>query len=275
MIMDDGGVLPRYSTHGMDRKLDFGAEVDDVNVTFEQVIYRPASRNVRPPPLPAMFDEPSFATDLLEMSTPMRPTTGTKRDTTRAGRSIRDAGIPLTYGGHVHNSSSADEGIGFDDTPVQEMYSDDLDEESFNNTISSVPSPAPRIAALPVRRDDERVATIYRHRRDESADTVEDTTINREMDELEREAEELERRALASGASGGRGKLELRLMRKKAESFWEFGLTLRTFRRWLQVFENERVSSSFRGDEKGNVDGVRADFTISMLGCADRATSSN
>ncbi|KAJ9099155.1 hypothetical protein QFC21_004034 [Naganishia friedmannii] len=229
--------LPRYSTHVMDWKLATGGEVDDVNVTFEQDIYRPVSRTARPLPpaaTAAMFDEPSFATDLLETSTPIRPTTATNRDTTAAGRPTRGPGIPLAYAGDVYG----DEAIGFDDSPFQEIHDDE--EESFNNTISSVPSPAPRIAPLPLRRDEaERVATIYRHRRDAS-DTAEETTINLEMDALDREAEELERRALMGAAGGGRGKLELRLMRKKAESFWEFGLTLRTFRKWLQEFEYER-----------------------------------
>ncbi|KAJ9116344.1 hypothetical protein QFC22_004784 [Naganishia vaughanmartiniae] len=244
--------LPRYSTHAMDRKLAAGESVDNINVTFEQDIYRPLSRTARAPVVAeAMFEEPSFATDLLEMSTPIRTTTTEKRDTTDVARSTKDPGIPLAYAGPIYSSSSAYRGNGqaidLDDTPLQGTYSG-VEEESFNNTISSVPSPAPRIAAaLPFReKETERVATIYRHRRDTStSDTVEDTTINLELDELEREAEEMERRALAGTASGGRGKLELRLMRKKAESFWEFGLTLRTFRRWLQVFEYERIARTF------------------------------
>lgn len=247
--------LPRYSTHKMDRKLASGAEVDDVNVPFEQDIYRPISRTARPPPPAAlMFDGPSFATDLLETSTPIRPATAMKRDITDPGQTTTESGIPLAYAGQVYNSSSVkesiDQAIGFDDASLQEMYDNDVEEESFNNTISSVPSPAPRIAAAAPRakhETDRVVATIYRHHRDPS-DTVEDTTINLEMEALEREAlereaEDMERRALAGAASGGRGKLELRLMRKKAESFWEFGLTLRMFRKWLQEFEYERVSS--------------------------------
>jgi hypothetical protein len=60
------------------------------------------------------------------------------------------------------------------------------------------------------------------------------------MEDLEQQAEALERAFLLN--SGGRGKQELRIMRKKAESFWEFGLTLRTFRHWLESYEHERVS---------------------------------
>jgi hypothetical protein len=249
--------LPRYSTHKMDRKLASEAEVYDVNVPLKQDIYRPISRTARPPPPAAlMFDGPSFATDLLETSTPIRPATAMKRDITDPGQTTTESGIPLAYAGQVYNSSSVkggiDKAIGFDDASLQEMYDNDVEEESFNNTISSVPSPAPRIAAAApqAKHETDRVATIYRHHRDPS-DTVEDTTINLEMEALEREAEDMERRALAGAASGGRGKLELRLMRKKAESFWEFGLTLRMFRKWLQEFEYERVSSVSMQEEGG------------------------
>lgn len=235
-------ILPRYSRHDRDVRLEAGDPVEDLNLTYgDQKYQAPSVRTQSRAPVladPALFDPPSFATG-LDMSTPIRPTSRMRNT-----HAVRDPSVPATYGGIVYAStvnSGSESRKAYDDTALME-----LQDESFNNTISSVPSPPPRVLALPsgpaksqrgYRPSVESTtnALISLHLR--TAEPI--TSGLLEMHQLEQEAEAMEKAFLYT--AGGRGKQELRIMRKKAESFWEFGLTLRTFRHWLQSYEHERV----------------------------------
>lgn len=215
--------------------------MEDRHVTFRDQKYQTSLGNTRlraeTDTIAQFFDPPSFATG-VDMSTPVRPASRAQNP-----QPTRGSQLPITYGGHVY-ASTVDS-----DSPRRRQFEDtallDLQDESFNNTISSVPSPPPRIAALPSRLAEPM------HARRSSIESVSSAiatlhvrsstqpAVLSEMEELEEQAEALERAFVMN--SGGRGKQELRIMRKKAESFWEFGLTLRTFRCWLQSYERERV----------------------------------
>lgn len=239
---NQGTALPRYSTHGRDVQLDAGDVVEDLHVTFRDHKYQTPLNGTRTraetDTIAQFFDPPSFATG-VDMSTPIRPASRAK-----ATQALRDPSVPVTYGGHVYASTV---GSGsplrqeFDDTALLE-----LQDESFNNTISSVPSPPPRIAALssrfiePAQVHRTSVESVSSAIGSLQTRTTTAPAVVSEMENLEQQAEALERAFLLN--SGGRGKQELRIMRKKAESFWEFGLTLRTFRHWLESYEHERVS---------------------------------
>lgn len=235
--------LPRYSTHGRDLRLEAGNPIEDLDVSFQDQKYQAplagtASRTQIRAEAP-LFDPPSFAAG-LDMSTPVRPASRA-RNTHIAPR---DPSVPATYGGVVY-ASTVDSG-----SPPRRTYDDtalmELQDESFNNTISSVPSPPPRVLALPSRTLKPELE--YRPSVDSATNALESLHLRPtahmtsgllEMHQLEEEAEAMEKAFLHT--AGGRGKQELRIMRKKAESFWEFGLTLRTFRHWLQSYEHERV----------------------------------
>ena len=235
-------ILPRYSTHDRDVRLEAGDPVEDLNLTYRDQKYQaPFSRTQSRAPVhadPALFDPPSFATG-LDMSTPIRPASRLRNT-----RADRDRSVPATYGGVVYAStvnSGSEPRKAYDDTALME-----LQDESFNNTISSVPSPPPRVLALP--SEPAKPQRGYRSSVESTTNALESSHLRTtepmtsgllEMHQLEQEAEAMEKAFLHT--AGGRGKQDLRIMRKKAESFWEFGLTLRTFRHWLQSYEHERV----------------------------------
>lgn len=133
---DRDNVLPRYSTHGRDLKLEAGNVVEDLHVAFRDYKYQTplAGTRVRTETdtIAQFFDPPSFATG-VDMSTPLRPASRTKNT-----QLARDPNVPIAYGALVY-ASTVDSGSPrrrqFDDTAMLE-----LQDESFNNTISSVPS---------------------------------------------------------------------------------------------------------------------------------------
>jgi hypothetical protein len=221
--------LPRYSAHGRDVRIEAGNQVEDLNITFRDQKYQAPSGSRPQVHADPLFDPPSFATG-LDTSTPVRPASRTRTRTTR------DPSVPVTYGGVVY-ASTIDSG-----SPPRRTYDDtalmELQDESFNNTISSVPSPPPRVLALPTVKQAEHRSSVPTKAAEPSHLREPLTSGLLEMHQLEQEAEAMEKAFLHTS---GRGKQELRIMRKKAESFWEYGLTLRTFRHWLQSYEHERV----------------------------------